>query len=81
MSKFSFEMFSRNVGSICTDYPSSYISLEYPPYFVHQIMVAMSNGKTGLFFALKNARLTEEAKRFLSDLASTNAFIGKLHAM
>jgi len=75
---FSPEIFFRTVKSIGTDVVSSMIAIEYPPYWVHQLVVAMSNGKTKLYFELKANRLHEETKRFLYELDNSPTFIGSL---
>ena len=68
----------RLTNSFAGDIPTSQISLEYPPYWVYCLCIAMSGAKIRLFMEMKNHRLQEEAKRFLFDLNNSMQFIGLL---
>ena len=78
MHNFSPEVFYRLTRTLGSSTTSSLIAVEYPPYWCYELCVAMSNGKTKLYFDMKANRLQEEAKRFLYELDNSQSFIGML---
>jgi hypothetical protein len=66
------------LSTIGPDQHTSFIALEYPPYWAYLLLLAVSGRKTMLSFLLKNAGLENEVKRFAEDLAQAHNFLGPL---
>lgn len=78
MRSFDIRMLNQACANLGHDNISNLIAVEYPPYWVHQVILAMSGGKSSILYKLKQHRLIDRAKSFLQDLNTSNTFIGKL---
>ena len=59
-------------GSLGTDNLTTLISLEYPPYWVYLLVLALSGAKIPLIFQLNNQKLLNEGKsKFLNTLLTS----------
>jgi len=56
----------------------SLISLEYPPYWCHLIISALSGDKTSMYHSIKTLNLRREAIEFQNEILKTNSFIRSL---
>ena len=56
----------------------SLIALEYPPYWCHTIISALSGDKTSMYHSIKSLNLKADALAFQNELLKTNSFIRSL---
>ena len=56
----------------------SLIALEYPPYWCHLIISAMSGDKSSMFHSIKTLNMKRDAVLFEDDILKTNSFIRSL---
>lgn len=78
MSKFNVDIFKRMCGSMGSSSISTNIALEYPPYWVYQLIYTLSDNKTYLGVLLQQTRLLKPAEQFLQTLISSRQFIPAL---
>lgn len=78
MSKFNVDIFKRMCGSMGSSSISTNIALEYPPYWVYQLIYTLSDNKTYLGVLLQQTRLLKPAEQFLQQLISSRQFIPAL---
>jgi hypothetical protein len=76
----SFSEFNlvRMCASLIGDVTTSYISLEYPPYWVYGLLLAASYGKNVMQLRLKQMKLDLENKMFTDSLNRSLQFIEEL---
>lgn len=72
-------LYTRN-ASMGSDHLSAMMSLEYPPYWAHQVLLALSGVRSGLQIAIKRGRgkLERDGKQFAETLVRSSAFIPEL---
>lgn len=75
MNKFNFDIFKRMGGNIGSSSIASTIALEYPPYWVYQLIYTLSNNKTYLGVLLQQTKLLKPTEQFLQQLISSKQFI------
>lgn len=56
----------------------SLIALEYPPYWCHLILSAMSGDKSNIFHTLKNLNLKRDTEALATEIVKTKSFIRNL---
>jgi len=56
----------------------SLIAVEYPPYWCHLIISAMSGDKTSMYHSIKSLNLKREAMEFQNEILKTSSFIRSL---
>lgn len=65
--------------SLGSDQISALTAIEYPPFWAHQILLALSGVKSGMQWALKNqGKLFKNGAQFADTLIRTSAFIPEL---
>lgn len=71
MKAFEPQVFLSICGSLGPDAITGRIALEYPPYWVYCLLLALSGVKTPMIYQLNNSRLSQEGRsRFLSAIMS-----------
>jgi len=76
MSKFDIRKFYSITQSLGTTGLIAMIAVEYPPYWTHQLLSALSGVKSGLYFAMKkNEKLINEGKDFATNLVRSAKFL------
>lgn len=76
IEKFNTRVFYTTCQRLGNDHISTLMSLEYPPYWAHQVLLALSGVKSGLFFSMKNqGKLVQEGKMFADILNRAQSFI------
>ena len=71
MKAFEPQVFLSICGSLGPDLITGRIALEYPPYWVYCLLLALSGVKTPMIYQLNNSRLSQEGRsRFLSAIMS-----------
>lgn len=79
MSKFNTRVFYTSNQRLGNDHVSTLMSLEYPPYWAHQVLLALSGVKSGLYMAMKKqGKLVREGKDFSDTLARTSSFLDSI---
>lgn len=78
MRNFDLRMLNQICSRIGSDNISNMIALEYPPYWVQQVLLAISAGKSTILAALKRYRLLEPAKTFANSLSTATVFLNTL---
>lgn len=71
LSNINKRIIYSKLGSLGIDISSSAIAIEYPPYFAHLILYALSGRKIGMMNILKTNGLMKEATQFVTDLVSS----------
>ena len=73
MRNFSNNEVNILCGNLGPDTITTLLALEYPPYWVYMLLLALSGTKIPLTFQLNNQRLMNEGRsRFLSNMLSSN---------
>lgn len=78
MHKFNVDIFKRMCGPMGSSSISTNIALEYPPYWVYQLIYTLSDNKTYLGVLLQQTKLLKPAEQFLQQLISSRQFIPAL---
>lgn len=78
MKGFNANILYRSIGNLGTSTIQMAIALEYPPLWVHQLLLTVSGVKTRLHHVLKENRLLNDAKVFAHELNTTRTFIEAL---
>lgn len=74
MAKFDVSAFKSLCGGLGPDLITSAISLEYPPYWVHMLLMALSGTKLPLIYQLNSHRLTADGRsKFLQQLLTADS--------
>ena len=74
MSKFDVQSFKSLCGGLGPDLLTSGIALEYPPYWVHMLLMALSGAKLPLIYQLNTHKLTADGRtKFLQQLLTTDS--------
>lgn len=69
MKTFNLQMFFTLCGNLGPDAITSRIALEYPPYWVYCLLLAVSGIKIPMIYQLNNSKLANEGRsKFLSSL-------------
>lgn len=79
METFNPQILYRNISSLGTSSIQMTLALEYPPYWVYQLLTAVGNFKTKLLYELKNNKLFDECKQFVVELNKSSNFINELN--
>lgn len=75
MKNFNKDILTRAMSRSGASYISMHIALEYPPYWVYQILYALSGNKSYLKEILNKNKLLKSAGVFLQDLNTSRQFI------
>ncbi len=75
MKGFNKDIFTRAMARSGASYITMNMALEYPPYWVHQILYALSGNKVYLSNLLQKTRLLKSAGAFLQDLDTCRQFV------
>lgn len=78
VNDFHAGLLFRKVNNLGTDEISSMIAADYPPYWVHQLLLSVSGSKVPLIFHLKTHKLVEEVQQFAHELSITSTFVNDL---
>lgn len=78
MRNFSQKELNKVCGNLGTDNISNLIQLEYPPYFAHQIILAISGDKNSLMYGLQQQGLLKDADEFAKELSTSGTFMPNL---
>lgn len=79
METFNPQILYRTISSLGTSAISMSIALEYPPYWVYQLLLAVGNTKIKMLYELKNNKLFDDCKAFAHVLNTSNCFVEQLH--
>ena len=75
MKGFNKDILIRSIAKSGSSYISMNMALEYPPYWVHQILYALSGNKVYLSNLLQKNKLLKSAGAFLQDLDTCRQFV------
>lgn len=75
MKEFDPRMLNLAIINQGTSQIDMLLAAEYPPYWIHQILSALSGIKTPLANQLKTLRLYDEGKKFAFELNSSKMFV------
>lgn len=75
MKGFNKDIFIRAMARSGASYITMNMALEYPPYWVHQILYALSGNKVYLSNLLQKNKLLKSAGVFLQDLDTCRQFV------
>lgn len=78
ISKFTLATFYTMNQTLTSNQLISLIALEYPPYWCHLILSALSGDKTGMFHSIKSLNLKADTMMFQTNLVKTSSFIHSL---
>jgi hypothetical protein len=81
MNTFDTRMFYTINQRLGSDHVSTLMSLEYPPYWAHEVLLALSGIKSGLYIAMKNqmrGKLIKEGEEFGDTLTRTSKFMDSI---
>ena len=77
MKDFNLQIFMAICGNLGPDLMTGHIALEYPPYWVYILVLALSGAKVPLIYQLNNNRLTNEGRTtFLNNLLASDSVFG-----
>ena len=80
MKAFNMGALFAMAGNLGPDLITSQIALEYPPYWVFQIVLALSGAKIPLIYQLNTQKLTAEGRsKFLVSLFSTESLFSVIN--
>lgn len=79
LKSFSIGEFYRYASALSQEHVPAMIALEYPPYWVYMLMIALSGGKIGLLYQLKQHRLDKDGMVFIKNLISSPTLINKIN--
>lgn len=79
MSKFNDTMLIRLASKLSSSYITTYIALEYPPYWVYLLILALSNFKIYIGQLLQQQKLIQEGGEFLRNLDTSKQFFEQMH--
>lgn len=68
----------RRASNLGSDELSSMVAMDYPPYWVHQLLLSVSGSKVPLIFHLKGHKLVQEVQTFAHELNISPMFINHL---
>lgn len=72
--KFDLRAFVAFCGNLGPDAITSQIALEYPPYWLYMLILALSGAKLPIIFQMNSQRLTQEGRsKFLQQLIMTES--------
>ena len=77
-SNFSEATFYSMNMSLTSNQLMSLIALEYPPYWCHLIISAISGDKSSMYHSIKTLNLKRESVVFHNEIVKTNSFIRSL---
>ena len=75
MRNFNTDIYTRLMGKSGTSYINMRIAIEYPPYWVYQLLIALSGIKINLSFLLQKNKLLKPANEFFMHLMTCRQFI------
>lgn len=75
MKNFNRDILIRMVGRIGSSPIATNVALEYPPYWTHQLVYALSGTKTRLNDILQKTKLLKSAQEFLINLDTSRQFV------
>jgi len=78
VAQYSVSTFFAMNANLSSNQSISLIALEYPPYWCHLIISALSGDKTSMYHSIKTLNLRKEAMEFQSEILKTNSFISSL---
>ena len=73
-SRLTRAVLNTKFASLHTEGRVSVIALEYPPYFLFAILLALSNHRMGLTFHMKTMRLIDEGREVIDQAMRSPAF-------
>lgn len=79
MNTFNPTILYRSIASMGTSSTQMMLALEYPPYWVYQLLLSISNAKTRMMFELKSSRLLNDCKAFAYELNTSRQFIDSIN--
>ena len=66
--------FTSLTGNLGPDSITSHLALEYPPYWIYILLLALSGNKIPIVYQLNNMRLAQEGRsKFLQQLMTYDA--------
>jgi hypothetical protein len=77
-SRLTRPVLNAKFASLSPDTHVSIIALEYPPYFVYLLMLALSGVRMSLSFTIKTFRLEKEGKEVFEQIINTPSFLHDL---
>jgi predicted DNA-binding protein YlxM (UPF0122 family) len=78
ISNFNLSTFLQMNLSLTSNQMISLVALEYPPYWAHILISAMSGDKSSIYHNIKSLRLNKEAMEFHNEILKTSSFIRNL---
>jgi len=78
IDQFNVSTFYSMNASLTSNQIISLIALEYPPYWCHLIISALSGDKTSMYHSIKTLNLKREAMEFQNEILKTSSFIRSL---
>lgn len=75
MRNFNSDIYTRLMSKSGTSFITMRLAIEYPPYWVYQLLIALSGIKINLSFLLQKTKLMKPASEFFLQLSTCRQFI------